>query len=69
MELLKICDDVYRSESLSNRTDPELKNIAIKGFKRVLTGGINDITNSLTYESSNLKALSKIYLTGRDTVR
>jgi hypothetical protein len=32
-ELLKICDDLYTGESLSNQTDPELKRMAIQGIK------------------------------------
>ena len=29
IELLKICDDIFTAETLSNKTDPELKSMAV----------------------------------------
>jgi hypothetical protein len=55
-EFLKICDDIFRAESLSNHTDPELKRIALVGIKRVISGANNDITNNFAYTSPNLIA-------------
>lgn len=66
-ELMKICDDLYRGESLSNRTDPELKNVALIGMKKVMSGSMDDITNTFTYESSFVKAYSYSIITGRDS--
>ena len=28
-ELLKICDDIFTGETVSNKTDPELKRMAV----------------------------------------
>ncbi len=41
--LLKICDDIYSSETASNFSDPELKRMAFNGFKKVIAGSINPL--------------------------
>jgi hypothetical protein len=64
---LKICDDLYRGESVSNRTDPELKRMSLVGIKKVISGSINEITNTFTYTSTNLKTSSAMYITGKDS--
>ena len=57
-ELLKICDDIFTAETVSNKTDPELKSMAVQGIKNILAGSINEITNTFTFETSTIKARS-----------
>jgi hypothetical protein len=65
--MLKICDDIYVAESLSNKTDPELKRIAVTGIKKVLSGAINEITNTFSYDSTTVKARSQVFIAGRES--
>lgn len=55
---MKICDDIFRAESVSNKTDPELKRMAIVGIKKIQSGAINEIDNTFSYTSANLNAYS-----------
>lgn len=63
-ELLKICDDLYRGESVSNKTDPELKRMALVGIKKIIAGANDEITNSFAFNSINIKSQSYVYVTG-----
>lgn len=56
IELLKICDDIFTAETLSNKTDPELKKMAVQGIKKIISGSINEITNAFTFETPTIKA-------------
>jgi hypothetical protein len=56
IELLKICDDIFTAETLSNKTDPELKKMAVQGIKKIISGSINEITNTFTFETPTIKA-------------
>ena len=47
--LLKICDDIYSFETASNFSDPELKRMAFKGLKKVVSGTINPLSNSFSW--------------------
>lgn len=66
-ELFKICDDLYRGESLSNQTDPELKRMSLVGMKKVTSGAINEITNAFAYTSTYVKVSSSLFVTGKDS--
>jgi hypothetical protein len=44
-EMLRVCDDLFTAESISNKTDPELKRVAVAGIKRILSGATDIITN------------------------
>ena len=55
-EMVKFCDDLFTAESISNKTDPELKRMAITGLKKVLSGATNDISNTFAYDSTTVKA-------------
>ena len=63
--LLKVCDDIYRFESASNFTDPELKRMAFIGFKKVVSGSNNLTTNSFSYSSSSIKSQSSVFIAGK----
>ena len=52
--LMKICDDIYRAESLSNTTDPELKKQAMTCIKKIMSGSATDITNTFTFSSPTI---------------
>jgi len=56
IELLKICDDIFTAETLSNKTDPELKKMAVQGIKKIISGSINEITKTFTFETPTIKA-------------
>ena len=56
IELLKICDDIFTAETHSNKTDPELKKMAVQGIKKIISGSINEITNTFTFETPTIKA-------------
>jgi|LauGreDrversion4_2_1035121.scaffolds.fasta_scaffold348570_3 hypothetical protein len=56
IEILKICDDIFTAETLSNKTDPELKKMAVQGIKKIISGSINEITNTFTFETPTIKA-------------
>lgn len=62
--LLKICDDIYSFETASNFSDPELKRMAFKGFKKVVSGSINPLTNSFSWQSSSIKVYSSLFVAG-----
>lgn len=66
-ELLKICDDVFTAETMSNKTDPELKSMAVQGIKKIMAGSINEITNTFTFETATVKAQSFQYIAGKDS--
>lgn len=55
-EMLKICDDIFTAESISNKTDPELKRVAVSGIKRILSGATDDISNNFAFDSATVKA-------------
>jgi hypothetical protein len=54
--MMMVCDDLFMAETVSNRSDPELKRMAVTGIKKVLSGAVNEISNSFSYESSTVKA-------------
>jgi len=54
--LLKVCDDVFTAESISNKTDPELKRVAVEGIRRILAGATDEITNTFSFDTATLRA-------------
>jgi hypothetical protein len=54
--MLKICDDIFTAESISNKTDPELKRVAVAGIKRILSGATDEISNTFAFDSATVKA-------------
>lgn len=69
IEILKICDDIFTAETLSNKTDPELKKMAVQGIKKIISGSINEITNTFTFETPTIKAQSQLYIAGKDSTK
>lgn len=61
-EMLKICDDVFTAESLSNKTDPELKRVAVAGIRRILSGATDDITNTFAFDTATLRARTQVFI-------
>jgi hypothetical protein len=55
-EMLKICDDIFTAESISNKTDPKLKRVAVSGIKRILSGATDEISNTFAFDSATVKA-------------
>ena len=55
-EMLKICDDIFTAESISNKTNPELKRVAVSGIKRILSGATDDISNTFAFDSATVRA-------------
>ena len=66
-ELLKICDDLFTAETVSNKTDPELKRMAVQGIKKIIAGSIDEIKNKFTFETPTVKAQSFLYIAGKDS--
>lgn len=66
-QMIMVCDDLFRAETVSNRSDPELKRMAVTGIKKVLSGAVNEISNSFSYESSTVKARAQLYVAGKDS--
>ena len=54
--MLKICDDIFTAESTSNKTDPELRRVAVSGIKRILSGATDAISNNFAFDSATVRA-------------
>ena len=54
--MLKICDDIFTAESTSNKTDTELKRVAVSGIKRILSGATDAISNNFAFDSATVRA-------------
>ncbi len=67
-EMLRVCDDIFTAESISNKTDPELKRVAVAGIKRILSGATDIITNTFSYDSSTVRARTQVFYAGRDNM-
>ena len=67
-EIIKICDDLFTAESLSNKTDPELKRVAVSGIKRVMAGATDEITNTFAFDSSTVRIRTQMFFAGRENV-
>jgi Flp pilus assembly protein TadG len=42
--------------------------MAVAGIKKVLSGSLNEITNSFSFSTSTIKAQSQLYVAGQTTV-
>ena len=54
--MLKICDDIFTAESISNKTNPELKRVAVEGIRRILSGASDEITNTFAFDTATIRA-------------
>ena len=66
--MMQICDNLFRAESLSNYSDPELKRMAYTGAKQVIAGAIDEISNTFSYSSPTMKAYAQNFVTGLESV-
>jgi hypothetical protein len=66
--MLKICDDIFTAESISNKTNPELKRVAVEGIRRILSGASDEITNTFAFDTATISENTKVFYPGRDII-